>query len=166
MFKDRAGTYTAKVIDFGYSTRYADDESAIGLPISLAWTAPEHTRLNQRWTPFEARKMDIFSLGMVCLWVLFEESLSGEKIPLEDTGFVGRNEHFCSDDEHSIAILEAFKRDKQLPMLVRQSLEAEGYLSDDKKYAIQNFFGSVLDDDPKRRDLSVGGLFNDAVESR
>ena len=110
--------------------------------------------------------MDIFSLGMLCLWVLFEESLSGETIPLAGTGFAERNEHFCSDDEQSIAILEAFKREKQLPLLVRQLIEAGGNLSDDEKYAIKDFFGSVLDDDPKRRDLNEGGLFNDSVESR
>ena len=136
------------------------------MPISWAWTAPEHTRLNQRWTPFEARKMDTFSLGMLCLWVLFEESLSSGTIHLEDAGFAGRKDDFCSDDEQSIAILEAFKREKQLPLLVRRLLEAEGYLSDDKKFAIKDFFGSVLDVDSKKRDLGVGGLFNDSVQSR
>src|ERR1700712_350234 len=50
--------FTAKVIDFGYSSRFASDEDCISMPKSPLWHAPEH---RSPCTPPEARRMDLFS---------------------------------------------------------------------------------------------------------
>ncbi|KAL2038550.1 hypothetical protein N7G274_008597 [Stereocaulon virgatum] len=166
IFKDHTGTYTAKVTDFGYSSQYADDENTIGMPISWPWNAPEHTRLNQRWTPSEARKMDYFSFGMLCLWVLFEKSLSGATTLLENTGFESSSMPLRFDREQSIAVLEEFRREERLTSLARQLLEAERCLSNEKKYPIGEFFSSILNQNPEKRDVNIGGLFDVSSQSR
>ena len=61
--------YVAKVTDFGYSTLFAKETDLIYLPRSEPWTAPEqHYR---GFLPAQAKKMDAYSFGMVCLWLLF-----------------------------------------------------------------------------------------------
>ena len=59
----------AKITDFGYSTLFATDNDLVTMPKSDLWTAPEHHHRQVR--PTQARKMDIYSFGMLCLWLLF-----------------------------------------------------------------------------------------------
>ena len=69
VFDGAYGAYTPKVADFGYSTRYASPNEAIYMPISRPWTAPEwHHR---GFMPAQAAKMDVYSFGMLALWLLF-----------------------------------------------------------------------------------------------
>ncbi len=155
IFSDLAGTYSAKVIDFGYSTQYADDEHLIGMPISWPWSAPEHTRLDQRWTPAEARQLDAFSFGLLCLWVLFEKTLSGATALFDDTAWA------CPNDEQSTFILAKYKDAQQLPVLVQRLLDAGDSMRDDEKHAAGSFFNSILSREPLERDISsIGDLSN------
>jgi hypothetical protein len=58
------------VADFGYSTRFASNDEAIEMPRSQYWVAPEwHHRL--KVNVIGAMKMDAFSFGTLCLWLLF-----------------------------------------------------------------------------------------------
>ncbi len=61
--------HVAKVTDFGYSTLFSTDTHPITMPESGIWTAPE--RHHREILPREARKMDAYSFGMLCLWLLF-----------------------------------------------------------------------------------------------
>ena len=63
----------AKVIDFGYSTLFATDSDPIIVPYSPPWTAPEQH--HRQILPAQARKMDAYSFGMLCLWLLFYNRL-------------------------------------------------------------------------------------------
>ncbi|KAL8678042.1 MAG: hypothetical protein Q9186_005573 [Xanthomendoza sp. 1 TL-2023] len=150
IFQDHAGTYSAKVIDFGYSTQYADDEHLVRMPISRPWNAPEHTWQNQKWTVSEARPMDAFSFGILCLWVLFEKTLSGA------TALDEKNEPFCSTDEQSTSILEKYKVAKELLVLVRRLVDAEDSMKDYEKHAAGKFFNSILSEVPMERDINPG----------
>lgn len=60
-----------------------NDGDLIKLPISVPWNAPEVDRLNRQWTPSEAKQADLFSLGMLCLWILFESYFSAATQPPE-----------------------------------------------------------------------------------
>jgi serine/threonine protein kinase len=61
--------HVAKVTDFGYSTLFSTDNHPITMPGPGIWTAPEwHHR---KILPKQARKMDAYSFGMLCLWLLF-----------------------------------------------------------------------------------------------
>ena len=64
--------YVAKVMDFGYSTLFTRDNDSIVMPYSKHWTAPEHHR--RGFTPGQARLMDTYSFGMLCLWLLCDRS--------------------------------------------------------------------------------------------
>ncbi|KAL8658443.1 MAG: hypothetical protein Q9202_007560 [Teloschistes flavicans] len=68
VFQTSTEIYTVKVADFGYSTIYATDDDLIQIPRSLHWTAPEwHHR---GFSLEQAKKMDIYSLGLLVLWLL------------------------------------------------------------------------------------------------
>ena len=70
--KDKAGNIKAQLIDFGYACYGLQADAVVSLPFSPPWTAPEH-----EWKDFHivsAIKMDVYSLGMTCAYVLFYET--------------------------------------------------------------------------------------------
>jgi serine/threonine protein kinase len=71
VFKVDSGSYTAKLADFGYSTAVADD-GLINMPKSKHWNAPEHHHRGFKFS--EAMKMDAYSFGILCLWLIFYNS--------------------------------------------------------------------------------------------
>lgn len=69
IFPEGDGRHIAKVIDFGYSTLFSSDEDPVVMPYSGVWTAPEYH--HRGISPEQARKMDVYSFGMLCSWLLF-----------------------------------------------------------------------------------------------
>ena len=68
------GCYVARVTDFGYSTLFKTENPSVRMPRSKRWTAPEwHER---EFLPTQARRMDAYSFGMLCLWLLFYNNIS------------------------------------------------------------------------------------------
>ena len=68
VFQDSSEVFFARVTDFGYSTIYTKPGDLIRMPKSLHWVAPEwHHR---GFSPAEAKKMDVYSLGLLILWIL------------------------------------------------------------------------------------------------
>ena len=65
---------TVKVADFGYSTLTVGGSGKVLLPKSSPWNAPEHHF--GEFTAQEAKKTDVYSFGMLCLWLLFGNRLS------------------------------------------------------------------------------------------
>jgi serine/threonine protein kinase len=62
-------TFGVKMTDFGYSCYGSADEDFVKLPRSQPWEAPEY---HPRWfTLAAAKKMDMYSFGLLCLWLLF-----------------------------------------------------------------------------------------------
>jgi serine/threonine protein kinase len=62
-------TFGVKMTDFGYSCYGSTDEDFVKLPRSQPWEAPEY---HPRWfTLAAAKKMDMYSFGLLCLWLLF-----------------------------------------------------------------------------------------------
>ncbi|KIW13608.1 hypothetical protein PV08_08798 [Exophiala spinifera] len=65
-----SGKYLAKVADFGYSGVLRNPTAKIVIRGTELWAAPEYAQAMT--VDFEtARRMDIFSLGWLCLWLLF-----------------------------------------------------------------------------------------------
>jgi serine/threonine protein kinase len=80
VFKDGAGMTAIKLADFGFATLATGEARNVLLPMSRPWNAPEH-----RFGGFdfpEAKKTEVYSFGMLCLWVLFEKSLSQSLVPI------------------------------------------------------------------------------------
>jgi hypothetical protein len=62
------------VSDFGYSTIFARPDAIIKMPATEPWVAPEWSHNNATTDPEGARKMDLFSLGALCFWLLFHNN--------------------------------------------------------------------------------------------
>lgn len=62
----------AKLADFGHSIIARDKSDMCRLPSSEPWTAPEWHHRHHSFA--EARKMDIYSFALVCLWFFMGES--------------------------------------------------------------------------------------------
>ena len=75
VFKDAiTRKVTVKVADFGYSTLTVGESGKVILPKSRPWNAPEHHF--GEFNVQEAKKTDVYSFGMLCLWLLFGNRLS------------------------------------------------------------------------------------------
>lgn len=69
IFENGPGQYVARVADFGYSTMFSGVDGLVFMPQSSHWTAPEwHHRAI---CSTSAVRMDVYSFGMLCLWLLF-----------------------------------------------------------------------------------------------
>jgi serine/threonine protein kinase len=71
IFKDDSHIYTAKLTDFGYSTCFASEDNQIVMPASRYFVAPEWHHRNFTTSPANARRMDSYSFGILCFWLLF-----------------------------------------------------------------------------------------------
>ena len=75
MFEDEEGGLVPKLMDFGSSTP-PEPDALVYLPRSAPWTAPERTH---RAVPtLSAKRMDVFSFGLLCLWLLVENQHSDD----------------------------------------------------------------------------------------
>ncbi|KAL9120191.1 MAG: hypothetical protein Q9187_003257 [Circinaria calcarea] len=63
--------YVARVADFGYSTWLANEADRVRMPGSRPWVAPEWHHRGFTTDRVGAMKMDAYSFGALCLWILF-----------------------------------------------------------------------------------------------
>ena len=94
VFRDGAGDTYAKLADFGYAGWAIGNTKNVLVypPRSWPWNAPEYH--HRGFTVSAAQKMDIYSFGLLCLWLLFFDKQSliatasknkyGGQWPLED----------------------------------------------------------------------------------
>lgn len=69
IFENDRKKFVARVTDFGYSTWLGGANDMVFMPRTPHWTAPEwHHR---PMTSASAIKMDIYSFGLLCWWLLF-----------------------------------------------------------------------------------------------
>ena len=82
VFKDAiTRKITVKVADFGYSTLTVGESGMVFLPKSRPWNAPEHHFGG--FIAQEAKKTDVYSFGMLCLWLLFGTAYRIFRKPLQ-----------------------------------------------------------------------------------
>lgn len=74
-------------MDFGFSTIFASQDDRLQLPISRPWNAPELDRPSREWAPSQAKLTDLYSFGLLCFWLLFEQRLL--ELPPPETPAVG-----------------------------------------------------------------------------
>ena len=76
VFENESKQYTARVADFGYSTWLAGTDDAVLMPRTPHWTSPEwhHRPMHSA----SAIRMDFYSFGLLCLWLLFYNSRETE----------------------------------------------------------------------------------------
>ena len=135
IFTQKDGCLMAKVIDFGYSSLFATDADAIKMPDSGIWTAPE--RHHRDFTPGKARKMDVYSFGMLCLWLLCYNTSSKT-----DSSF---RQDFKKSSEKGVGCIFEWAED------------FEG-LEDENRHGVQKVFRMTLAHDPDQRPSSFSEL--------
>src|SRR5271168_646304 len=94
VFRNDADSFSAKVADFGYSTRFSKDDERIRIPRSRPWNAPE-VNGDRLFNPSEARRTDIYSFGILCVWFLFEDYFTG-RTPLPQESSWAEKTFMCS----------------------------------------------------------------------
>jgi len=124
IFPSSTETLIPKLIDFGYSSMalLRDDKLAIGC--TWGWAAPEWT--GRLFTLLEAKKMDVYSFGLVCLLVTFGDRFSAEM----------RSDYHCHD-----SLLQAIAR----------AIDAELGAFPEQARQVAHFFTSALSEDPEQR---------------
>lgn len=152
IFQDQAGQYIAKVIDFGYSSRFANEDEDILLPCSWPWNAPESY---SRCKPTQARKMDVFSFGMLCLWVIFENYLSGTVPFPEEARWAEQYFENAENESRSKSLLDELKRSDKLSSLSRQLITAAPDLEENQKITLLQFFDACLVHNPELREANL-----------
>jgi serine/threonine protein kinase len=71
IFEDHEHKLVAKIADFGNSVAGVAENDLCQLPRSDPWTAPEYH--HRKFSVSAAKKMDIYSFSMLCLWLLLDE---------------------------------------------------------------------------------------------
>ncbi|KAL2016024.1 hypothetical protein VTK56DRAFT_4354 [Thermocarpiscus australiensis] len=145
VFKEKSGEYHAKVIDFGYSARYIDDNHRLTLTGTELWNAPEHGSYASSWTLLQAVNADLFSLGMLFLWLLFEPRLSGTA-PLPEGSEVA---------DTGLARDTLYRKKRQLQTYTRLLLVSETAFEEDESIALGEFFSLSLSKVPEQRKMSL-----------
>lgn len=135
--------------DFGYSCLGSSDDDLVRLPQSKPWQAPEY---HSRWFPLQlAKKMDYYSFGLLCLWLLF----SKEKLITPEFQTINVDLAFAGRDEEAERILEMLKKNGHLPTCVESLVSQEPSLSQDARCFLKAFLSTALHRDPARRVLDI-----------
>lgn len=74
IFEERPGLYTAKLSDLGHSIPFCNDDDRVPMASTRPWQAPEHNH-RETYQLSDMISMEVYSFGMVCLWLLFHERL-------------------------------------------------------------------------------------------
>lgn len=97
--------------------------------------------------------MDIFSYGMVCLWMLF-----GVDVPLGSTGDNGQLISFEEDCDPATNCLEKWKIDGEEDELTAWAISIIPERVGIKRTDITSFVKSTIARVPKKRELNMDGL--------
>lgn len=151
VFEDGSGKITPKVIDFGYSTLSANaGDAGIFLPKSRPWNAPEHHFEEFKFS--EAKNADIYSFGMLCLWVLF-----GDKLLTVTTD--GETECVSFDEplaRSGLTLLERLKNDDKMEDIANKLIETR--LDREHESSLKRFFSSTVTCNFEKRESGIGIL--------
>jgi serine/threonine protein kinase len=142
VFPDDEGEIVAKVCDFGYSTLSArnSEEQQIHLPISTPWNAPEVDR-NARFSLHQAKLADVYSFGVLCLWLLLTDATP------QNTMHIGK-----------------LKEDGELEQFVRGRIGDMPSLGTDQKNGLTSFFACALARDASLRSLDLKRIMEPVVQ--
>ena len=157
VFKDAiTGKTTVKVTDFGYSTLTAGGSGTVILPKSRPWNAPEHHF--GEFKASEAKKTDVYSFGMLCLWVLFENYLSDVPQTTADgaTGVISFDAPFLSGP----TLLERLKDEDRLEYIANRLVESMSDLNAECRVRLKEIFALTLPCNPGKRTCDLARVFS------
>jgi serine/threonine protein kinase len=159
IFKDDHGNFFPKLADFGFSTLSTQEDELVRLPRSRPWDAPEWHHRGFRFPA--ARKMDAYSLGVLCLWLVFNETFgqnttSSASSSNGQTGYAYLKTSWKEYPRHTL--LEKLKYEDELPALACYLISTAIEGNDDQKCKLESFFALTLAREPEERSSDFGRL--------
>jgi serine/threonine protein kinase len=139
IFWDAASKTTVKVADFGYSTLAAGEAENICLPKSRPWNAPEHHF--EEFTTHNAKQTDVYSFGMLCLWVV------SEGVPI----LQNNTEYTFDPPTWPRTALEQLKYDDKLEQIANQCIDSIPLASAEHRNCLREFFTLAVPLNPAKR---------------
>ena len=137
-----------KISDLGYSVM---GEKETFLPNSWPWTAPEWTK--RRFDIPSTKKMDIYSLGLLCFWLLF--SNVEEKPVLAEESSVP----FCILEEGAdFATVKLIRSHDILPQFAKLVIENVKETNKEQKRRLSQFFERTVRTSPEHRTMDLTEL--------
>jgi tetratricopeptide (TPR) repeat protein len=143
---------TAKVADFGYSQTYLSSEDKLSVARTTPWCAPEVTERSDGYLSHEAKLTDIYSFGMMCLWMIFADELAQNfGIHHDMTDFS------TADTQEQISSFTKIKKlkDEDRLRLICKDLILRLPLQPNQKVSLTKVFNSSLARDPLQRTLDM-----------
>ncbi|EPS40005.1 hypothetical protein H072_6312 [Dactylellina haptotyla CBS 200.50] len=138
-------TYVAKVGDFGYSTLVGGEgmegEGEAQVPVSRPWNAPEVTSWSSSFGVREAKLTDIFSFGLMTLWLLFNKQLFELEVDFEKL-----------DPDPS------WKQSENMQRIFSKVVDDLEGFDTNQKSGLKDFFTATLSIDPANRQLELKPL--------
>jgi serine/threonine protein kinase len=152
VYKDGLGLFTARLTDFGYSTHLAGHHENIMMPKSWPWNAPEHH--HRGFKPQQAKTMDMFSFGVLSLWIMYKSYLSG-KIPFPPN--MSWTSKYMANEAESVDrhTIERLKKDDKLTKLSVELLAADTALEEMAKLQLEGIFRIMLLCNPVAREAGL-----------
>jgi serine/threonine protein kinase len=156
VFRDQ-GVHSVKVIDFGFATRFLNQDDKFSLPRSKPWAPPENYSSRCKFNKSQAKKADIFSFGMLCAWILLNDYLTKRTSIPEEASWA--TSYIICDDVDSIEVIGSLKDDNKLSLFFQQVIGVEASLSEQERCSFSEFIGSALHVDPTFRHDDLEKIF-------
>jgi serine/threonine protein kinase len=141
VFEEKPGEYIAKVSDLGFSIQLESDNDHVEVPQSSPWTAPEWHHRGRNYS--EIIKMDIYSFGLVCLWLLFDQQCLSNMISFK---------------KNQSRYLEDLKNKDELVLIATDFVHRTVQLSHNQVQSLANLFKSCLVSNPNVRESDMDRL--------
>jgi hypothetical protein len=145
--------------DFEYSSILSTGfEFTINIPKSIPWCAPELEGRTQPFTIPEAKKTDIFSLGLLALWLFFGSDLvpNVRSQPDDDSMSLDATmESYYERQEQWAQFIESRKKNDELVQLALGMLDQDKIFADHEKECWRDFFKKTLPFQPHLRACEV-----------
>jgi serine/threonine protein kinase len=125
--------------DFGYSCYGANDDDIVRLPYSRPWAAPEYH--SRDFTLRDAKRMDVYSFGMLCLYILFQKRLEDSTSSL-------------------VSYLEDLKASESLLDFTHDMVSRFAAVGETQKTSLKEFFDLTLSHKPYSRNMDFKTLIN------
>ena len=160
VFKDDiTRNVTVKVADFGYSTLTVGESGKVSLPKSRPWNDPEYHF--GEFEVQEAKRTDVYSFGMLCLWFLFENHLSN----IPQTTADG-TEELISFDAPLLqcgrpTLLELLKDEGRVGDIANNLVESmPGFLNVEYQIRLKEIFSLTLPLNPAKRTCNLARVIS------
>ena len=143
---EHSGKLSVKLADLGDASICSNEDSIVYMPRSRPWFAPEYHHRGFLFS--NAKKMDVYSFGLLCFWLLLGDSLYCPSIRLHRSQV---STNVASGMPFTIAALEMLKQSNALQDTAGELLFAVEDLTLEQQRNLVSLFDLTLAKDPEAR---------------